>query len=74
MDSGTIKAETSGFESGHECHDQRKPSIASNSVKSMGGFRWQIEGFSSGVVGVDEPKSNQGQELGDLGEFTMLMN
>lgn len=63
MDSGTIKAETSGFESGHECHDQRKPSIASNSVKSMGDFRWQIEGFSSGVaVGVGEPKSRSGSE------------
>lgn len=44
-DNGTPRAETSGFERGHECHGQRKPSIASNSVKSiddLGGF----SGFS----------------------------
>ena len=45
-DNGTTRAETSGLERGHECHGQRKPSIASNSVKSiddLGGF----SGFSS---------------------------
>lgn len=32
---GTIRAEHSGLDAGHEFQDQRRPSMASNSMKSM---------------------------------------
>lgn len=34
---GTIRAEDSDLDAGHEFQDQRSPSIASNSMKSMWG-------------------------------------
>ena len=36
--SGTMRAEESDFDDGHEFHDQRRPSMASNSMKSIDAF------------------------------------
>lgn len=35
---GTRRAVASDFDAGHEFHDQRRPSMASNSMKSIDGF------------------------------------
>lgn len=48
-DSGTTKDATSDLETGHECHDQRKPSIASSSEKSIGHPGGVIRRISSGL-------------------------